>query len=98
MPDTLDLTDRAALGINGLIGTTDPARDYEPYFLSFFASKPQYMTHWSSMVSGVFSPMMQGVEKQHSAAVTSSMLGCFRNEQETRTEFLSLIRNRTNGV
>jgi len=42
--------------------------------------------------------MMRGVEKQHSAAVTSSMLGCFRNEQETRTEFLSLIRQRTNGV
>ena len=42
--------------------------------------------------------MMRGVEKQHSAAVTSSMLGCFRNEQETRTEFLSLIRNRANGV
>ena len=42
--------------------------------------------------------MMRGVEKQHSAAVTSSMLGSFRNEQETRTEFLSLIRNRTNGI
>jgi GTP cyclohydrolase IA len=41
--------------------------------------------------------MMRGVEKQHSAAVTSSMLGCFRDEQETRTEFLSLIRNRSNG-
>ena len=42
--------------------------------------------------------MMRGVEKQHSSAVTSSMLGCFRNEQETRTEFLSLINNRSNGV
>jgi GTP cyclohydrolase I len=42
--------------------------------------------------------MMRGVEKQHSAAVTSSMLGCFREEEETRTEFLSLIRNRSNGV
>src|SRR5438874_10426840 len=42
--------------------------------------------------------MMRGVEKQHSAAVTSSMLGCFRNEQETRTEFLSLIRQRPNGT
>jgi len=42
--------------------------------------------------------MMRGVEKQHSAAVTSSMLGCFREEQETRTEFLSLIRNKTNGA
>jgi GTP cyclohydrolase IA len=42
--------------------------------------------------------MMRGVEKQHSSAVTSSMLGCFRQEQETRTEFLSLIRNRANGA
>jgi GTP cyclohydrolase I len=42
--------------------------------------------------------MMRGVEKQHSAAVTSSMLGCFRTEEETRTEFLSLIRQRPNGV
>jgi GTP cyclohydrolase IA len=42
--------------------------------------------------------MMRGVEKQHSSAVTSSMLGCFRDEQETRTEFLSLLRQRANGV
>jgi GTP cyclohydrolase I len=42
--------------------------------------------------------MMRGVEKQHSQAVTSSMLGCFREEQETRQEFLSLIRQRPNGV
>jgi len=42
--------------------------------------------------------MMRGVEKQHSAAVTSSMIGCFRDSEETRSEFLSLIRNRQNGV
>jgi GTP cyclohydrolase I len=42
--------------------------------------------------------MMRGVEKQHSAAVTSSMLGSFRSEEETRSEFLSLIRQRPNGV
>ena len=36
--------------------------------------------------------MMRGVEKQHSATVTSAMFGCFRDEQETRQEFLSLIR------
>ena len=42
--------------------------------------------------------MMRGVEKQHSAAVTSSMLGSFRNEEETRSEFLSLIHHRPNGV
>jgi len=43
--------------------------------------------------------MMRGVEKQHSATVTSAMLGCFRDERETREEFLSLIRPRIgNGV
>jgi GTP cyclohydrolase I len=36
--------------------------------------------------------MMRGVEKQHSAAVTSAMFGVFRDEHETREEFLSLIR------
>ncbi len=42
--------------------------------------------------------MMRGVEKQHSSAVTSSMLGAFRDEKETRDEFLALIRARsTNG-
>ncbi len=41
--------------------------------------------------------MMRGVEKQHSAAVTSHMLGSFRTAQKTREEFLSLIRNGKNG-
>ena len=42
--------------------------------------------------------MMRGVEKQHSAAVTSAMLGAFR-QQETRNEFLSLLRQKTaNGL
>jgi GTP cyclohydrolase I len=42
--------------------------------------------------------MMRGVEKQHSATVTSSMIGAFR-AQQTRQEFLSLIRDKSgNGV
>jgi GTP cyclohydrolase I len=39
--------------------------------------------------------MMRGVEKQHSAAVTSSMLGCFRNEEETGFSGSVLERSRT---
>jgi GTP cyclohydrolase I len=41
--------------------------------------------------------MMRGVEKQHSSAVTSAMLGAFRTSQKTREEFLTLIRTRNNG-
>jgi GTP cyclohydrolase I len=39
-----------------------------------------------------FCMMMRGVEKQHSGTVTSTMLGAFRTNKETRDEFLSLIR------
>ncbi len=35
--------------------------------------------------------VMRGVEKQNSFATTSSMLGVFRSEQATRSEFLHLI-------
>ena len=38
-----------------------------------------------------FCMMMRGVEKQHSGAVTSAMLGAFRNRKETRDEFLALV-------
>jgi GTP cyclohydrolase IA len=37
-----------------------------------------------------FCMMMRGVEKQHSGAVTSAMLGAFRENKETRDEFLAL--------
>ena len=43
--------------------------------------------------------MMRGVEKQHSSAVTSHMLGSFRSSENTRKEFLSLIRSKNgNGL
>jgi GTP cyclohydrolase I len=35
---------------------------------------------------------MRGVEKQHSVAMTSAMLGLFRSNPATRAEFLNLIR------
>jgi GTP cyclohydrolase I len=41
-----------------------------------------------------FCMMMRGVEKQHSGAVTSAMLGAFRERKETRDEFLSLVSHR----
>jgi GTP cyclohydrolase IA len=38
---------------------------------------------------------MRGVEKQNSFAVTSAMLGSFRNNARTRMEFLELIKLRS---
>ena len=35
--------------------------------------------------------MMRGIEKQHSQAVSSAMLGVFRDQIQTREEFLSLV-------
>jgi GTP cyclohydrolase I len=37
--------------------------------------------------------VMRGVEKQGSVAVTSAMLGKFREDKQTRDEFLSLVRS-----
>ena len=44
-----------------------------------------------------FCMMMRGVEKQHSGAVTSAMLGAFRTHKETRDEFLSLMAHTALG-
>jgi GTP cyclohydrolase IA len=44
-----------------------------------------------------FCMMMRGVEKQHSGAMTSAMLGAFRDKKKTRDEFLALVNHRGNG-
>ncbi|TMA89960.1 MAG: GTP cyclohydrolase I FolE [Deltaproteobacteria bacterium] len=38
---------------------------------------------------------MRGVEKQNSFVITSSLLGAFRTRQETRAEFMNLIRQKS---
>jgi GTP cyclohydrolase I len=38
--------------------------------------------------------IMRGVEKQNSVAVTSSMFGAFKDNQNTRNEFLNLVHKR----
>lgn len=45
-----------------------------------------------------FCMMMRGVEKQHSGAITSAMLGAFRDNKETRNELLSLIAQRARAI
>lgn len=38
--------------------------------------------------------MMRGVQKQNSSAMTSCLLGCFRGDARTRSEFLGLVPSR----
>jgi GTP cyclohydrolase I len=45
-----------------------------------------------------FCMIMRGVEKQNSVAVSSCMLGAFRDQRETREEFLGLIRKKHTGL
>jgi GTP cyclohydrolase I len=45
-----------------------------------------------------FCMMMRGVEKQHSGAITSAMLGAFRDNKETRSELLSLVGQRSTAI
>src|SRR3954467_7752393 len=42
--------------------------------------------------------MMRGVEKQNSYAITSTLLGRFRDDARTRAEFMNLIQHRRNGL
>jgi len=39
--------------------------------------------------------MMRGVEKQNTSAITSSLRGVFESDPKTRSEFMDLIRQRT---
>jgi len=39
--------------------------------------------------------VMRGVEKYRTETITSAMLGAFRENQQTREEFLSLIGRRS---
>jgi GTP cyclohydrolase I len=45
-----------------------------------------------------FCMIMRGVEKQNSVAVSSCMLGDIREQQSTRSEFLTLMRKKHNGL
>lgn len=69
VPDTLDLQERAALGINGLTAPTDEAADYEIYWMAFFRHNPPMMQHdWSDGVQVKFMealPLLRLVSGSH---------------------------------
>ncbi len=61
LPDTLDLAERGRIAINGLLGSLDPAIDFECAFLNILDVHPPYMLHWSSMVSGVMPKYLEAL-------------------------------------
>jgi hypothetical protein len=48
VPDTYDIAERASLALSALTRLTDPAIDYEQYFLSVFYKNPPVLRHESS--------------------------------------------------
>jgi hypothetical protein len=57
IPDTLDIAERAKLGINCLTSITDPAADYEIFWFANFYRNPPVMVHdfsdWCQNVEGM---------------------------------------------
>ena len=45
VPDTLDIAERAKLGVNALTSVTDPAADYHIYWVAEFYRNPPVMRH-----------------------------------------------------
>jgi hypothetical protein len=48
VPDTLDLTQRAELAVNGLIGSLNPSCHYESYVFAIFTSDPPWAIHYKN--------------------------------------------------
>jgi hypothetical protein len=60
-PDTLDLAEHGRMAVNGVLGSCDPEREYENYFLTFFDVQPAYMIHFGSQVSGVLPKYLEAM-------------------------------------
>ena len=60
-PDTLDLAEYGRMAVNGVLGSCDPEREYENYFLTFFDVQPAYMIHFGSQVSGVLPKYLEAM-------------------------------------
>jgi GTP cyclohydrolase I len=70
-----------------------------PRIVDVFARRFQIQERLTQQVAETIQELlMRGVEKQHSGAMTSAMLGEFRNNRETRSEFLSLVGHRSTSI
>src|SRR6266516_4135641 len=67
-----------------------------PRLVEMFSRRLQVQERLTTQIAQTLQDVLQprGVEKQNSKAVTSAMLGAFRDRPETRAEFMELIKSR----
>lgn len=73
VPDSLDLVERAKLGLNGLLRTLDPECDFEPYCFTFYGAHPEYFVHSSTTISGVMIKFLEAVALLRNMTGTSHL-------------------------
>ena len=84
IPDTLDLAERGALAVQGLINFLDPQQGYDQYQIAFFNVNPPYMAHYN-MEAGNQGKIAKGI-------VTNRLMsGSRENLQQQATMFNAMI-------
>ena len=87
VPDTLDLAERAELGINALTAPTDPRADYELYWFVDFFRNPPIMVH-----QGAETDVMQWAKFMEALPLLRLICGSDTNRHVDRAWMANLMR------
>ena len=88
MPDTLDLAERGALAVEGLINFLDPGQNYEQYQIAFFNINPPYMAHYN-MEAGNQGKITKGI-------LTNRLMSGSKAKLREQTEMINAMIARVN--
>lgn len=88
VPDTLDLSERGALAVNGLIDFLDPDQNYEQYQIAFFNVNPPFMAHYN-MEAGNQGKIAKGI-------LTNRLMSGEKNKLEEQAKMFNAMIARVN--